>query len=119
MAGTTQQISPIRLQKSPQMKICLQGFLFIFTFSPFFAFCCKIDQTVFVGGYIELRTVKAEGWIVLNMNSFLRTPAPTPAPAKDDFDTLYDQVKSSAEEAFYNYYYVSIYPSLLPTEIII
>ena len=103
------------------MKICLQGFLFIFTFSPFFAFCCKIDQTVFVGGYIELRTVKAEGWIVLNMNSFPRTPAPTqaptPAPAKDDFDTLYDQVKSSAEEAFYNYYYVSIYPSLLPTEI--
>ena len=111
------------------MKICLQGFLFIFTFSPFFAFCCKIDQTVFVGGYIELRTVKAEGWIVLNMNSFLRTPAPAPAPAqapapapapapaKDDFDTLYDQVKSSAEEAFYNYYYVSIYPSLLPTEI--
>ena len=106
------------------MKICLQGFLFIFTFSPFFAFCCKIDQTVFVGGYIELRTVKAEGWIVLNMNSFLRTPAPAqapalapaPAPAKDDFDTLYDQVKSSAEEAFYNYYYVSIYPSLLPTE---
>ena len=53
------------------------------------------------------------------MNSFLRTPAPAPAPAKDDFDTLYDQVKSSAEEAFYNYYYVSIYPSLLPTEIII
>merc|ERR1719195_728337 len=39
------------------------------------------------------------------MNSFLRTPAPAPAPAKDDFYTLYDQVKSSAEEAFYNYYY--------------
>ena len=95
---------------SLQMKICLQGFLFIFTFSPFFAFCCKIGQTVFVGGYIELRTVKAEGWIVL------RTPAPAPAQPKDDFDTLYDQVKSSAEEAFYNYYYVSIYPSLLPTE---
>merc|ERR1719195_1325512 len=39
------------------------------------------------------------------MNSFLRTPALATAPAKDDFDTLYDQVKSSAEEAFYNYYY--------------